>query len=432
MLNKNNNNGWLKDIKSNVYLTIMQTTAQIKLNPYHYHLSTEAKKRLRWLHVLYYEQDRNVSRAANKLGISRQWLSSIKSLFEKNNKDPRAIEPKLKTPRDTSNRKRIPKETENKIIEIRDRYFNCWGKEKIARILKRDYGIKVNPNTVNKYLRKHNRIDPKISLKNIKAWKAKKQREADKFVFKVKHRPPDKIKDYAPGALIEKDMKYIEKTRRFINPNKENFYYQHTEIDSFTRIRVIELVENAESKTAASAHKRAITRFPFSVACVNTDNGGENEKDFSDELQKEDLFHFYSNTGTPTDNPRVERSHLTDDKEFYGKGNLFYRDIEKQRQAAAKWEHIYNYERPHQALGYLTPIEFYELWKEDKEKAYAITKKYQTYLIKQKKRLANSRKIKNREQIDNLMKFIDAKLNKKQEIQRSKFNLINCQLCSVA
>jgi len=37
-------------------------------------------------------------------------------------------------------------------------------------------------------------------------------------------------------------------------------------------------------------------------------------------LKKDTVFHFYSKAGTPTDNPRVERSHLTDELEFYRKG----------------------------------------------------------------------------------------------------------------
>ena len=78
-------------------------------------------------------------------------------------------------------------------------------------------------------------------------------------------------------------------------------------------------------------------------------------------------------------------------------------------------------------------MEFYELWKEKPDEAYAITKIYQAYLKKQKIRLANARRIKRKEQIEALMKFIDAKLeDKNRAIQRSKLQLINCQLCSLA
>ena len=85
----------------------MTNLAEKKLNPKHYYLSTEAKRRLHWLYILYYEQDGNVTKAANKIGISRQWLSPLKNLFEKKGRDPRKLEPESKAPHSTVNRKRI-------------------------------------------------------------------------------------------------------------------------------------------------------------------------------------------------------------------------------------------------------------------------------------------------------------------------------------
>jgi len=54
---------------------------------------------------------------------------------------------------------------------------------------------------------------------------------------------------------------------------------------------------------------------------------------------------------------------------------------EEQKLALQKWEYTYNYIGPHQALGYLTPMEFYGLWKNNP--------------------------------IEKLMQFIDARLDKK-------------------
>ena len=286
---------------------------------------------------------------------------------------------------------------------------------------------------MNKYLHKHKRIDPKISLRNGKAFEEKKQRDSENLLLKVKFRPPKKIKDYAPGALVEKDMKYVRKPRQeYEGKHKENFWYQFTEIDSFTRIRILGISDEQDTRATITLHKEAVKRFPFKIACENTDNGFENNNDFSKELKKEMIFHFYSNNGTPTDNPRVERSHLTDDLEFYNKCNTF-NDLNKQKEKVKEWEHIYNFRRPHQALGYLTPMKFYKLWKKHPEKAYAITEKWQQYLKKQRMRLAQARRIKKKEQIESLMKFIDAKLKqKKDDVEKAKLQLIDCQLCSVA
>jgi len=427
MLNKNTEHDLIKEVKNNL-IKSMQTRAEKLLNPHHYHLSSEAKQRLRWLYLLYYEKQGNITQAANRAGISRQWLSGIKSIFERNNRDPRSLEPLSRAPHDTTKRKRISEEVEGRVLEVRDRYG--WGKEKISAFLKTDYGIRVHHNTVNKYLHLHQRIDPKLSLKNIKAFEDKKQRESERPIFKVKFRPPSKIKDYAPGALVEKDMKYVLKIGGK-GDSKEDFWYQHGAIDSFTRIRATELTENPNSQESAQAFEEMEKRLPFKIACFNTDNGSENEKEFSEKLQKENIFHFYSNAGTPTDNPRIERSFLSDDLEFYHRSGLC-RDFQEQKQALKNRDNLWNWQRPHQALAYLSPMRFYQLWKENPKEALRITEKWQGYLQNQRKRQAQSRKIKRKEQIEALMNFIDAKLNKNKGLNQAKLQLINCQLCSVA
>lgn len=382
-----------------------QTIAENVLNPLRYHLSKEAKKRLRWMYVVRYKCDGNIKKSANKIGVSRQWLSIIYNKWKKSNQDPRSLEPIPKTPKNTDSRKRIDQNVEDKIIEVRKKYH--WGKDKLATVLKRDYKMQVGATTVSRYLNKHGLLNIKISNKNRIARKNKVEQ-------KQKVRPPKEIKDYKPGALIEKDMKFIVKTGQFVNYEKykakENFWYQHTVIDSFTRIRTIGLAKNGSSKTALAVQMECVKRLPFQIACVNTDNGAENEKDFDKYLEESDIVHFYSRSGSPTDNPRVERSHLTDDVEFYDRGNVC-KTFAEQRNKLFDWEFIYNYIRPHQALGNLTPIEFHELWKKNPREAYAISDKWNGYLNNQRKRLANSRRMRKKEKIEQLMIQIDKKLS---------------------
>lgn len=423
----------LINLVRNAIFADMQTISQRALNPRNHHLSPTAKKRLNWMYELYHRQNGNVSKTHRKLGISRQWLSAIKNQFEQSGKDPRSLEPESRAPHDASKRNRISKETENLILIVRKDSRNVWGKEKIARALKRDYGVKIHPNTANKYLHIHKLIDPKISLKNINAWKAKKEREQNPQSASAKWRPPKAIKDYAPGALVEKDIKFIPIPGKQFGPGpaKDAFWSQHTFIDSFTRIRALELTIGHEAADAASCRQKVQSRLPFKIACENSDGGSENNGAYHQELQKENVLHFYSNVATPTDNPRVERSHLTDDVEFYKKGGR-RKEFAEQQEETFVWEYFYNWKRPHQALGYLTPMEFYQLWKRNPNAAMEITEKWQKYLAKQRKRLALSRRIKKQEQIQNLMKFIDAKLSEKSSKKSIKLTLRNCQLCSMA
>lgn len=433
---------WLNELKYRVNLNsiqLMQTKAQRLLNPYNYYLSEAALKRLRWMYVIYYECKGNVTTAANKIGISRQWLSTLKNVFERNHRHPRSLAPESRAPHHTDLRERISQEAEDKIIEIRDEYG--WGKKPISVALNRDYGLRASPSTVNRYLHKHLRIDPKISKRNSKAWAEKKLRETlkENQSLLVKYRPPSKIKDYAPGALMEKDMKLVPtkgKTPLKLDGKyhlQDYFNYQHSLLDSFTRIKVMGLSEIPDSQSATTSYRLMRNRLPFTIAGLNTDSGGENGKNFKEELAKDEVVHFWSKTGTPTDNPRVERSHLTDDKEFWGRG-YNYRPYTEQKEGLKKWEYIYNWIRPHQALGYLTPMEFYQLWRVNPQKAYQIKDKYQVYLEKQRRRLNSARRLKRKEQIEKLMRFIDAKLNPSQaqkvDLKPYKLELIKCQLCS--
>ncbi|MFH1233929.1 MAG: helix-turn-helix domain-containing protein [Patescibacteria group bacterium] len=80
-------------------------------------------------------------------------------MFKNKGRDPSVLESKSKAPINTKNRKRIPKDIEDKILEVRAFSKNIWGKQKIVVVLKRDYKIKISPNTVNKYLHKHKKSD---------------------------------------------------------------------------------------------------------------------------------------------------------------------------------------------------------------------------------------------------------------------------------
>ena len=382
----------------------MQTTAQRQLNPLGLPLSEEAKKRLKWMYIIQFECGNKITKAAKKIGVSRQWLSKIHSKWESSGQDPKSLEPESRAPNNTDKRNRIDSEIKDAIVEARKKYH--WGKDKLTTILDTEYKIIVSPTTINRYLNKKGLINVKIANRI-------KMAHQNKVEHKQKYRPPKEIKDYKPGALIEKDMKFILKLGQFINfekyKAKENFWNQHTVIDSFTRIRTLGLAEDGSSQAAVITQEECVSRLPFAIACTNTDNGAENEKDFDEYLEQKNIIHFYSRSGTPTDNPRVERSHLTDEVEFYQQGGVC-KTFEEQKKKLADWEYLYNNVRPHQALGNLTPMAFYELWKINSEAAYKITEKWKAYLQKQSKRLANSRKINNREKIAKMMTQIDLKL----------------------
>lgn len=395
-------------------IDLMHTKYEQVLNPKRHKLSPEALKKLKWIYQLEHNHNGNLTACGKRLHITREWLTKVYGRFKNHDRDPRALENKSRAPLNTSNRHRTSQDTADKIIALRlNRKYCAWGKEKLSQLMWNEHKITVSSNTVNRCLAKAKLLNVRISQKNKLAFKNKilKQR--------IKQRPPKVVKDYKPGALVEKDMKFIIKQGKFINAEKfkakENFFFQHTMIDDFTRLRVLDAVPASDSLTAKKSFCRSKSRLPFPIVCLNSDSGGENGKDFADYLTQKNIIHFFSRAGTPTDNPRVERSHLTDEIEFYGQGNRQHKDLRSLRVALKEHEHTYNYVRPHQALGYLTPIQFYQLWKKDHVAAYAIKDKWQKYLKRQSKRQHTARRMKKKEQIEALMLHIDSVLNRQNQ-----------------
>ena len=259
------------------------------------------------------------------------------------------------------------------------------------RILTRDHEIVVGSSTVGRYLKKYHLENPKLSMKNTSS--ARRKRNPDR------ERPPSGLSDAAPGSLLAKDMKLVSKPEN-LRKNKDVskarsgdlFWYQHTLIDSCTRMRAVSYAASSDAQTSRRAYEEATKRLPFKIATVTHDNGSENAGAFSKMLQEQGIMQFWSRPGTPTDNPRVERSHRTDEEEFYALNRHARDSLESLVGAGMKWEHTYNEVRPHQALGYLTPQEFYELWCEDRSEAEAVLLQWNIYLSKQSLRLRASRK----------------------------------------
>ena len=87
--------------------------------------------------------------------------------------------------------------------------------------------------------------------------------------------------------------------------------------------------------------------------------GPEFEAVFENECQIQGIRMFVLPPRSPKLNGGVERAHRTHTEEFYEVTDSTF-DLAELRQKLLEWEHIYNTVRPHQALGYLTPLKFLE------------------------------------------------------------------------
>jgi len=81
-----------------------------------------------------------------------------------------------------------------------------------------------------------------------------------------------------------------------------------------------------------------IDKFPFRIHTIRTDRGHEFQAQ----------FHVYIKPRSRQLNGKVERSHRTDQEEFYQL--LTYTDDVDLNEKLAEWERLYNHDRPHGAF----------------------------------------------------------------------------------
>ena len=91
-----------------------------------------------------------------------------------------------------------------------------------------------------------------------------------------------------------------------------------------------------------------IAKFPFRIKEVRTDNGHEFQAKFHWHVEDKGIRHAYIKPSSPQLNGKVERSHRTDEQEFYQL--LSYKDDVDLNAKLAEWESFYNLSRSHGAF----------------------------------------------------------------------------------
>ena len=106
---------------------------------------------------------------------------------------------------------------------------------------------------------------------------------------------------------------------------------------------------------------------PFPLRGIQVDGGSEFEAIFEEECQRRGIKLFVLPPRSPKLNGYVERANRTHTEEFYEVTDSTF-DLSELRDELSRWESTYNTVRPHQALGYLTPLKFLEQWKQNHRK----------------------------------------------------------------
>ena len=135
--------------------------------------------------------------------------------------------------------------------------------------------------------------------------------------------------------------------------------FQYTAIDDCTRIRALKIYEHHNQASSIDLINYVVEKFPFRIKTIRTDNGHEFQTKFQWHVSDLGMLHVYIKPATPRLNGKIERSHLTAQREFYQM--LDYEGDVNLREKLAQWESYYNFLRPHTAHAGRTPYEMLKI-----------------------------------------------------------------------
>jgi len=243
-----------------------------------------------------------------------------------------------------------PQAVVEKIRELRERYPR-WGKEKLAVMLRRE-GIRISGSTVERVMAKLRARGLLVEPENIRQAKlARKRRQLPRYAA----RKPRDFQAHAPGDLVEVDTLYVR-----ICPNEVRF--QFGAVDIVSRFKAVRLYRRQTSTAGADFLHYLRKKFPFPVRAIQIDGGSEFKDQFEAACQAAKLPLYVIPPRCPELNGHIERANRTSREEFYEVRDLEL-SVEGLNRQLDQYAYEFNYIRPHQALGYLTPYEYLKQWK---------------------------------------------------------------------
>jgi len=306
-------------------------------------ISREAKKRLRWFD--HYRKYGNARLTCRYFGISPQTFYRWKRRFDLY--DLTTLEDMSRRPHQVRKPK-TPAEVVERILRLREQYPR-WGKDKLVILLRRE-GVELSASSVGRVI---NRLKKKgLLVEPVNTTLAKLARKR-RWKPRYATRKPRGYKIRGPGDLVEVDTLQVK-----LLPDEVR--YQFSARDVVIKFDGLRAYKSQTSSKAAHFLQYLQKKFPFPIKAIQIDGGSEFKKHFEEECERRELLLFLLPARSPKLNGHVERANRTHREEFYEVEEVSL-SLEEHNRQLERWEYVYNYIRPHQALDYLTPYEYYQL-----------------------------------------------------------------------
>ena len=151
------------------------------------------------------------------------------------------------------------------------------------------------------------------------------------------------------GDLVETD------TIHLYNPVGKQKRYIYTVIDVYTRMAYARVYKELKPVNSLNTILEAQQYFGFQFKMVQSDNGLEFSKYFSDRLETKGIKVRHTRLGRPNDNAHIERFNRTIQEECTGNYYLENESLKSLDNKILSYIDHYNYNRIHLSLSYRTP-----------------------------------------------------------------------------
>jgi len=306
---------------------------------FRYMITEQAKQRCRIL--AFWEKHGDVA-TTEAFTISRRTLFRWQTALTKAAGKLEGLNARRTAP--VQRRKRIvPDNVIQRIIALRTAHHSL-GKDKLHAILKQEgYGGSVS--TVGRILtdlKRQGRL-PTHARYSLSG-------RTGRMILRVSKRKKKLRRPHGYRVLeVDTVIRFIDGTKRYIL----------TGVDTERRTAFAAAYTNHGSRSAADFLQKAETVLPDCPDALQTDNGSEFALHFEYACRENNLTHFHTYPRSPKMNAHIERFNRTLDDEFLRWNKALLRDdVRAFNEKLVDWLLWYNGERPHYALGQVSPFRF--------------------------------------------------------------------------
>ena len=301
-----------------------------------------ARQRLKWMD--HYHTNRNAALTCRYFGISRQTFYRWNGRY--NHRDLSSLEERGHRPA----RLRKPTwslELALAVLHLREQYPR-WGKDMLV-VLLRERRWQVSTSMVGRIL---SYLKARGVLKEAPRNGISIRKRLWRRPYAI--RKPRGYSVVHPGDSVQVDTLDVR-------PIPGMVLKHFTTRDIVSRWDVVEVRTRATANTATDFLSTRQARMPFPVRAIQVDGGSEFQAGFEQACHERDIRLFVLPPRSPKLNGCVERAQRTHTQEFY-EVNDFSLQVAPLNRELMAWERVYNTIRPHQALDYLTPLQFVTRW----------------------------------------------------------------------